>query len=344
VAPRPGGETDKLGNKYELAWAIRHALYCILDDRRSLTTEDVDPEVGKGSEFTYDTGVVTEAHQLKRQNGNSNSWTVKALADLKIFDSAATHVAAGRHYHFVSLVPCRPLQELSERTRKSADLASFTESWLTRELTSVFDQLSAAEVLGSPQAAWTTLRGMWFSVQDEYDIIRMNSMLAKCHLSGSSGHLISLAIGDILLDNLGKRLKRVDLLELLAEQAIQPLARGSHQTAHEQVLTITDSWRESIQRELLRPPLERAEAAQLVETLELNRIGLVVGTAGGGKSSVVEQTVASLASEGAEVLALRLDRLDPFASTVDLVAASWALICRLPSPWHWQLTIATPTW
>lgn len=318
MSPRPGGETDKLGNKYELAWVVRHALYCIADDRRSLTAEDVDPEVGRGSEFTYCTGVVTEAHQLKRQNGNSNSWSVKALADLKIFEVAAAHVAAGRHYHFVSLVPCRPLQELSDRARKSADLASFTQSWLTGELGPIFDQLSSSEVLGSAQAAWAVLRGMWFSVQDEHDIIRMNSMLAESHLSGSTGHLISLAIGDILLDNLGRRLTRTELLELLAEQGIRPLARGSHQTAREQVLTITNSWRESVQRELLQPPIERAEATQLVEALDLSRIGLVSGTAGGGKSAVLEQTITSLESAGAEVLALRLDRLDQFTSTIDL--------------------------
>ena len=227
MTPRPGGESDKLGNKYELAWAIRHALYCVLDPRRSLVTEDVDAELGKGSEFTYNTGAVTEVHQLKRQNSNSNSWTVKALTDLKIFEAAASHVAAGRHYHFVSLAPCRPLQELSERARKSPDMATFTQSWLTAELRPFFDQLSAAEVLGSAQAAWTTLRGMWFSAQDEHDIVRMNSMLAECHLSGSSGHLASLAIGDILLDNLGKRLTRTELLDLLAGEGIQPLAAGS---------------------------------------------------------------------------------------------------------------------
>ena len=318
MPPRPGGEADKAGNKYELAWTVRHALYCILDGRRSLIAEDVDSEIGLGAEFTYATGIVTEVHQLKRQNGNSNSWTVRALAGLKIFEAAARHVAAGRRYHFVSLVPCRPLQELAERARKSADLLSFTGSWLTGELTPVFDQLSSSAALGSPQAAWETLRGMWFSVQDEYDIIRMNSMLADCNLSGASGHLMSLAVGDILLDNLGKRLTRTELLALLAEQGIKPLARGSHQTAHEQVLAITNSWRQSVQRELLQPPIQRAEATHLVEALDLDRIGLIAGTAGGGKSSVLEQTVLSLESAGAEVLALRLDRLDPFASTAEL--------------------------
>lgn len=318
MTPRPGGETDKLGNKYELAWAIRHALYCILDDRLSLVTEDVDVEVGRGSEFTYNTGAVTEVHQLKRQNGNSNSWTIKALADVKIFEAAASHVAAGRRYHFVSLVPCRPLQELSERARKSPDLVTFTQSWLTVELRSVFDQLSAAEVLGSAQATWTVLRGMWFSVQDEHDIIRMNSMLAACRLRGSSGHLTSLAVGDILLDNLGKRLTHTVLLDLLSREGIQPLAAGSQQTSHDEVVSITGSWRSAIKRELLQPPIERTESEQVVEALGVNRISLVAGTAGGGKSSVLEQAVASLVSAGAEVLALRLDRLDSFASTIGI--------------------------
>lgn len=318
MSPRPGGEADKLGNKYEAAWAIRHALYCIADDRLSLTLEDVDIEVGKGSEFSFTSGTSTEVHQLKRQNGNSNSWTVKSLADLNVFKAAATHVAAGREFHFVSLVPCRPLQELAERARKSPDLTSFTQSWLTGQLLPVFDQLSATGILGSPMKTWDTLRGMWFSVQDEQDIIRMNAMLAGRQLGGATGHLIALAIGDILLDNLGRRLTRTELLELLARQSIHPIEAASHQSAREQVGALTDSWRESVRRELLQPRVERAEASQLIDVLRDYRIGFLAGTAGGGKSSVLEQSVESLEATGAKVLAIRLDRLDSFASTTDL--------------------------
>ena len=318
MSPRPGGESDKLGNKFELAWAIYHALRCVLDDRCALTVEDNDAEVGQGSEFTYDTGHFIEVHQVKRQNGNSNGWTVRELADRKIFEVAAGHVVAGRHYHFVSLTPCRPLQELSERARKSEDLADFINHWLTGDLSAYFDQVSAVEVLASPQAAWDTLRGMWFSVIDEYHLICTNSMLAKCNFSGTDGRLISLAVGDVLLDNLGKRLTRTKLLDLLAERDITPLASGAYQSAREQVRGITRSWRESIQRELFQPPIERAEADQLVRALGPGQIGLITGTAGGGKSSVLEQAVASLEATGAEVLAFRLDRFDHFATTADL--------------------------
>ena len=318
MVPRSGGEADKLGNRYELAWAVRHALYCVLDDRCALIVEDNDTEVGQGSEFTYDTGHFIEVHQVKRQNGNSNGWTIKELADRKIFEVAARHVVAGRHYRFVSLTPCRPLQELSERARKSEDLADFINHWLTRDLSAVFNQLSVLEALASPQVAWDTLRGMWFSVLDECDVIRTNSMLAECNFSGTNGRLICLAVGDVLLDNLGKRLTRTELLDLLAERDIKPQLREAYQTAHEQVRAITNSWRQSVQRGLLQPRIKRMEATQLIQTLNPGKIGLITGTAGAGKSSVLEQAVASLEAAGAEVLVMRLDRFDHFASAAEL--------------------------
>lgn len=318
MAPRPGGETDKIGNRYELAWTIRHALYCVLDASRSLTPEDSEVELGKGSEFTYVAGMRTEVHQLKRQDGNSNQWTIKALNRFNIFTAAAEHVAAGRDYHFVSLVPCGPLRELAERARKAADLQAFTRSWLTNELSDAFAELSAEEVLGSPAAAWSTLRGMWFEVQDEHDIVRVNGMLAELSLEGATGHLASLALGDIVLNNLGKRLARPDLLSELEGRGIKPLAASSRILTAEQVEVATESWRNTVERELLHPMIARDEAAGLASVLQANRIGLVVGTAGGGKSVVLHQFVQSAIDSGAEVLALRLDQLDRFASTDDL--------------------------
>lgn len=319
MSPRPGGEADKLGNRYELAWAIRHAICCLTDDSHSLRLEDVDPEVGKGSEFTFTTGAIIEVHQLKRQNGNSNSWSVKALADLDVFESAAGHVASGREFHFVSLVPCRPLQELAERVRKSADLLEFTQSWLTKELRPVFDQLAAAAVLGSPERAWETLRGMRFKVQDEDDIVRVNAMLAGRLLGGAAGELVALAIGGILLESLGRRLTRHDLLELLEARGIRPRAADSRRSASEQLRAVTSNWRDSVQRELLEPRIERSESNKVIEVLDDDRrVALVAGTAGGGKSSVLEQSVEALEASGAQVLSLRLDRLESLTSTTDL--------------------------
>ncbi|MCA9340738.1 MAG: ATP-binding protein, partial [Candidatus Saccharibacteria bacterium] len=249
---------------------------------------------------------------------NNNRWSIQKLNGLKIFEAAAGHVANGRQYHFVSLIPCGPLRELTDRARKSSDITNFTQLWLTSELRAAFDELSATEVLGSAEAAWTTLRGMWFEVHDEHDIIQVNDMLAEQSLDGQAGHLTTLALGDILLNNLGKTLTRDNLLTELKKQGILPLRAKTRTTAREQTRTVTESWLSTIRRELLEPSIEREEVGQLLENLKTNRLGLIVGTAGGGKSAVLEQAVSSIQKAGGEVLAFRLDRLEPFTSTASL--------------------------
>jgi hypothetical protein len=318
MAPRSGGEADKIGNRYEGAWTIRHALYCVHDPEPSLTVEAIERDVAEGAEFAFMSHGVTQVYQVKRQPANRNSWSIKALAGLGVFSSAATHVAAGRQYRFASMISCGPLRELAERARKSTDLSVFTQSWLTEELRPAFDQLSAAEILGSAEAAWTTLRGMWLEVHDETDVIHVNAMLAELSLEGAAGHVMALAIGDILLDQLGQPLSQQQLLEALKALEIQPRAAGSQASIRASVVAATDSWRGSVQRELLRPAIERREVEQVVSTLDSNRLGLVVGTAGGGKSATLDQTVTALEASGAKVLALRLDRLEPFTSTSEL--------------------------
>lgn len=319
MTPRSGGEADKLGNKYEAAWVVRHALYCLFDPDASITAEDIDVELAQGSEFTYAKASATEVHQVKRQPGNRNYWSVAALAELDIFKDAARHVAAGRQYHFVSQIPCGPLRELADRARKSDDLASFTQWWLAnKELSTTFDEMSSAKVFGSAEVAWSALRGMWFEVQSESDVIRVNGMLAGQILEGASGHLAALAMGDVIVANLGKRLTSLELFDLLAPLGVRPLVAGIRVNAREQVTVVTDSWMNTIGRELLQPAIARDEAVSLISAMADSRLGLITGTAGGGKSSVLFQTATSLQNADTAVLALRLDRLQPFASTAEI--------------------------
>ena len=318
MAPRPGGEADKVGNRYELAWATRHALYCIVDPSRSLTIEDPDADLSRGSEFTYVNGGEVEVHQVKRQHGSSNYWSVSALAALRVFAAAEFHVGAGRRYRFVSQLPASRLAELAERARKSRDVESFTEAWLNADLRPTFDELTAEGVLGSAHRAWQVLRGMSFEVQDEAELVRMNAMFAVLHLEGSAGNAAALILGDVLLQNLGRRLTRAELLSALSAHGVS--GRGAHAkaTARESVNDLTDSWRRTVSRDELSPRIEREEASQATVREDSKRTTLVVGKAGGGKSCVLGQAVDQLRADEVPVLAMRLDRIEPVASTAEL--------------------------
>jgi hypothetical protein len=314
-----GGVADKLGNMYELSWAVHHALRCIQDERRSITLEDLDPDLAQGSEFTFvDEHGTVAVTQVKRQHSINDHWTVAALRSCGIFTAAAQHVMGGREYHFTSMTPCGSLRVLSEWARQSADVRQFMTRQLTEQLSPLFDELSASDIFGSAEAAWQVLRGMWFEVGDEQQLAKTNAMFADATLEGVAGSLLPVAVGAVLLENLRHRLTRRELLEGLARHGISARNAMAKRTAHGEVHATTKSWRGTVERELLCPHIPRTESADLIELMNTTRLALVVGTAGSGKSAVVYQAATVLESQGAEVLAFRLDRRGAFSSTTEL--------------------------
>ncbi|MEU6225026.1 ATP-binding protein [Streptomyces sp. NPDC047042] len=319
MSPRPGGETDKFGNRYEGAWTVRHLLYVLLGEAQSIKIEDID-ELGKGAEFTYRHGDTVEVHQVKRQNGNANSWNVRSLHKKEIWKNARHHVEQGRHFHFVSVVPVRPIQELTDRARSADTLTEFINDRLTKELEDPFNELASSAIYGSTEVAWKALRGLWVSWPDEYDLVRQNSVLAALLLSGASGRLAAVGLGDLANYALGTTLD-VDAIESRLETyklRRSPLLFGD--TVSAKVREITTSWTASVERELLQPTIERAEANSLVELVETDsdKLTLLVGAAGGGKSATLHQLVKTLQERETPLLSFRLDRLEPFTSTTEL--------------------------
>ncbi|MEI4748074.1 hypothetical protein [Rhodococcus erythropolis] len=314
-----GGVADKLGNKYELAWGIRHALFCIQDERRSLTLEEIDPELADGSEFTYvnEHGDISVT-QVKRQNNITDHWTIAALRGRGVLGAAARHVAAGREFRFSSMTPSGALRVMADLSRQSADAQQFVAHQLTRELRRTFDELTAPNVFGSADGAWRTLRGLRIEIEVEEDLIMTNAMLAEVSMEGATGRIMAVAIGAVLLENLRMRLTRRELLDALAREGITLRDALARRTSHEQVVATTQSWRGTIERELLSPSIERREAADLVDLMTTTRLALVVGAGGGGKSAVLYQAAREFEGQDAEVLAFRLDRRGAFGSTMEL--------------------------
>ncbi|MGB8939734.1 MAG: hypothetical protein WCD21_05765 [Streptomyces sp.] len=319
MAPRLGGETDKFGNRYEGAWAIRHALYVLLGSGTSLCVEP-GGSLGDGVEFVYRHDHGTEVHQVKRQNRNAKSWNVTSLHAKGVWESLRSHVEAGRTFHFVSVLPARALDELADRARRSDDLASFEAEWLTDALRGPFDTLASGGIYGSTTTAWKMLRGLQVEWHDERDLVHTNAVLAEQALAGAPGRLTALALGQVLLDNLGTALDAAALTARLAPYGLRGVRRADSVAVADAVRTATRRWAASVERSLLRPAIPRQEAAFLAaEAREgTRRLVLLTGTAGGGKSAVLHQALTALDEAATPVLAFRLDRLEPFGSTREL--------------------------
>ncbi|MFI9742515.1 hypothetical protein [Streptomyces sp. NPDC052494] len=319
MTPRPGGETDKFGNRYEGAWTIRHALYVLLGAGTSITLEPGSP-LGDGVEFVYRHDGGTQVHQVKRQNRNANSWNVASLRDKDVWSSLRSHVDAGRGFHFVSLVPARSLDELADRARRSDTLAAFEAEWLTDGLQGPFDALAAADVFGSAATAWRMLRGLWVEWHNERELVHTNAVLAEQVLAGAPGRLAALGLGDLLLNSLGTTLDAPAISARLGEYGLRRVSRTAGAEVTAAVSEATRRWASSVERALFRPAIHRETTDQLVEQVlsEAQQVTVLTGAAGGGKSAVLHQALDALTKLDTPVLAFRLDRLAPFTSTHEL--------------------------
>ncbi|MFD9068502.1 NACHT domain-containing protein [Streptomyces lasiicapitis] len=319
MAPRPGGETDKFGNRYEGAWTVRHALYVLLGMGTSIALEP-GATLGDGVEFVYRHDGGTQVHQVKRQNRNANSWNVASLRDKDIWRNLRSHVDAGRAFHFVSLIPARALDELADRARRSDDFTTFETEWLTDELQGPFDALAAADVYCSAATAWRMLRGLWVEWHNERDIVNINAVLAEQALAGAPGRLAVLGLGDLLLNSLGTTLDAPAIAARLGQYGLRQVSRVDGVEVTDAVSQATRRWEASVERALLRPSIPREETDQLVEQVMggARQLTLLTGAAGGGKSAVLHQAFTVLKERAIPVLAFRLDRLDSFTSTHEL--------------------------
>ena len=322
VSPRLGGEADKVGNRYEGAWTIHHVLKVIHGSGRSITVEGVG-ELADGAEFVYTrSNGGTEAHQLKRQNGTANTWTVSSLRRLKIWESALDHVKAGREYHFTSILPAITLQDICDRARQANDLEEFVTSWLTNQpLRAAFNQLSSAEVFGSPEKAWIAIRGIWIEWHDERNLVQNNAFLASLLLDGATGHLAALALGDMILNSLGVRMTKEFILLRLEQHNLSLATSARSGDLQQRVHAITERWIAAVGRDLIEPPLQRSETQVVSDLASGNgtrNLIFVMGAAGSGKSAALSLAVRQILNKGIKVLGFRLDRLEEFASSEEL--------------------------
>jgi hypothetical protein len=320
MTPRPGGEADKFGNRYEGAWTVRHVLYVLIGKADTITVEDVG-DLAQGSEFTYRCLGTVEAHQLKRQNKLVNNWSVRSLATLEIWPNARQHVEAGREFHFVSEVPSRVLSELSSNARRAASLDAFTKDWLLNQpMRDAFTELSSPKILESAETAWRVLRGTWFEWPGERELIEGNAALAGLLLDGAEGRLTAVGLGDLVVHNLGVELTATAITERLADYGLRRASAVRGAAISEQVNAITTGWLAAVETELLQPVIPRDEVAE-VQRLAFDRnegLVFIVGSAGGGKTGVLHQAVQRVHAQGLPVLAFRLDRLESFGSTTQL--------------------------
>jgi hypothetical protein len=143
--------------------------------------------------------------------------------------------------------------------------------------------------------------------------------MAGLLIEGAPAPVAAVTLADLAVENLSTPLDKRTISKKLAcyELAITPA--GGTQSLERVIKDQHLSWKTSIERKLLSPPIRRPEVDQIVELLLGDgRCVFAIGAGGAGKSAVLHGVVEQVKSAGWAVLALRLDRQEPFSSTYEL--------------------------
>ena len=323
MSPRAGGEAAKFGERYEGRWTVWQVLAVLAGQAMSIVVED-EAELAVGAEFTLrrNDGSL-EVHQVKRQPGVAARWSLSSLRDAGVLAAAALHADAGRSFRFVSTVRAPWLERLADAARRSEDAAALVR--IHADLADArheLDALAAPDVWGSRERAWRVLRVLRVSSLPEDELEAMNEAVAGIYLQGAVPSLMAVGLGDLVMKNLGLRLDAPTIHARLGDygMTLGPLVDRSWLA--ESVAATRERWTATVVDELPATEILRTEAECIEEQLrtEPNGIVLLAGNAGAGKSTVLHQVVRRLSGDGWPVLAMRIDRLEPFATQSQLAA------------------------
>jgi len=91
MSPRPGGEADKAGNRYEYLWTIDRLLDVMQGKANHICIEPIGVE-GAGVEFWIEYPNHREYHQAKRSAGVGRKWTLSRLNQENVLSTFKTKV------------------------------------------------------------------------------------------------------------------------------------------------------------------------------------------------------------------------------------------------------------
>ena len=319
--PRPGGEADKLGNRYESLWTVDAAFDLIDGKYTDLTVEAVGDEAA-GVEFVLSTPSGTrEFHSIKRQHADGN-WTISRLAKAgatgrSILGDLIAKVRGGDSAVFSSGTSATQLEELTDRARASDSVEEFRQRIdASGRLSGLFADRIVPLCDHDERAAWVALQRLDIRITNERMLTtnverRVDSMLRAADGQPIDSREVRLLLGDVLTESLGKRHTASSVLEALARHGLSRSLLVGEATVNTEIQRLNRAHLTEVHALLInREEIVREEGAFASATLvEQGKSVVLEGTAGSGKTFVLAQLMERLTEEGVPCLVIRLDRL-----------------------------------
>ena len=318
--PRPGGEADKLGNRYEGLWAVDAALDLIDGDYASLEIEAVgDESAGIDFRLANISGSV-EHHSIKRRQYGGN-WTLSRLTQesataRSILGDLIAKIRTGDRGVFSSGTSASELEELIENARASQSFEEFRQRiGRSGRLSGQFHKY-LVPICGDGPAAHTTLQLLCVRTKNEPELAkdverRIRSMFRMRSGKLIDAELIRLLIADFMTRRLGVRLTAEGFLRYLSSRDVLRSQLAGDMRVGQRLQALNGAYIAELNALLInRTDIVRLESTTVTTALlERGKQVMLEGLAGSGKSCILAQVLKQLDAQGVPSLVLRLDQL-----------------------------------
>ncbi|MEX2168068.1 MAG: hypothetical protein WD851_02050 [Pirellulales bacterium] len=321
--PRAGGESDKLGNRYEATWTVGQLLHLLTSKLQSLVVEPFGDD-SRGVEFV----VVArsgrrEFHSVKRQRA-AGDWTLSELCRAEgggrsvlsdLSEKLAADPAAG--VCFVSSTGANQLRELAERAKRRASPSEFQSD------------LASSDALRGPleqrllplAGDWDTLHG-WLRrlrvvLMDEDSLTleverQIDVLLYRPDAQTREPQDVRLLLADYVLSNLGVQLTGSAVWDFLNSKGYVHRSWAADTPVYKQLAEVNRMYIRNVELELINNArIERNATSTVLEKLqdpEGARHVVLAAAAGVGKSCVVAQLIDLLAVREIPCAVVRVDQ------------------------------------
>ncbi len=320
--PRAGGESDKLGNRYEGIWTVDSLLDVLQGEATSLIIEPFGDDA-VGIEFIKALANGTrEFHSVKRQT--TRTWSLSELTKIESngrsklgdlfrkLEGNANGVSV-----FISANTAGDLTELSERASRSQTAEAFeTHLKSNSGLRSQFEKYVLAPIFkGNFANAYSALRRIRVDGQTESRLIktvedRICLSIYRPDWGIFDPALVRLVLGEMIYEWFGQPITQDVVLQTLAEAGFAERDWTRDPNVQARFHLRAESYLRHVEKELIvDPPIERAEALEAFKALRdgVKSQVVIMGLAGLGKSCTTAQIFRLLKSAGIPVLPVRLD-------------------------------------
>jgi hypothetical protein len=304
----PGGIADKIGNRFEAKWAVRHLLEVFFAKAKAIRFESIDP-TDHGVEFSVKRDDFVEWHQTKRCEGGGN-WTVNRLRCEGVLDAALTKLTSDdKHvFVFVSETPAKVLHDLPGKAKVATTWQQFEETLSENERTVFFDLRTIWKE--DSERTWNYIKRTRFEVISEASLQSFIKLFAGIAFN-ESDEIVFPILRDYLEENFNRELTTEVVRYELTKRGVS-LRLQVDPTLRERIERATQYYLDSyIPFGAGGCIIARREAEMVLSELKKEQgptAILLTGNAGSGKSGVVRQVISNLIELDKPHLAFRVDR------------------------------------